>query len=613
MAGCLFLAALPAQAAPPLNLDFETRGDDPETPEGWFVGGAGYEVKLDEASARSGKVGLRMTRKKPGGFGVATGSLPAAVAKGKKVRLGGEIKTEDVKGGYAGLWLRVDGPDNQVLGFDNMAVRIKDGKTAEDDRGVKGTTDWKRYTIEVDVDPRVTNINFGCLLTGDGTARFDNLSVDLDGKPYDEAGKAAQAALALKPEQLAWLKENAVPFATDEAGHGFDDLKPLRAMIGDARVVALGEGTHGTAEFFRMKHRLTEFLAAEMGFTVFAIEASMPETYRVNDYVLKGEGDPKELLSGMYFWTWNTQEVLDLILWMREFNKAGKGRVEFLGFDMQEPKLAAANVRAFVAKADPDYLKTLDEAYDGLKSYHKLQRDASPRQPGGEGPGAVAAIATRLEVGKLSGRVGEVLKHLEGERDRLAAAGDPKAVDWAIQNARVVTQAVTMITAGPSHRDRCMAENVDWILAQHPPGTKVVLWAHNGHVARSKNAMGGFLARRHPTDMAVVGFAFHEGRYNAFARMWGGLKANDARPSEPGSVEHALHQTGLPRAAVDLRGASKTSPGSAWLAGPLEHRSIGALHVESAFFPAVLPEEYDVLIFFDKTSPSKLLPFVGRD
>jgi hypothetical protein len=71
---------------------------------------------------------------------------------------------------------------------------------------------------------------------------------------------------------------------------------------------------------------MLEFLATEMGFTIFSIEANMPEAYRLNDYVLNGNGDPAKLIKGMYFWTWDTQEVLDMVLWMREFNKSGKGR-----------------------------------------------------------------------------------------------------------------------------------------------------------------------------------------------------------------------------------------------------------------------------------------------
>src|SRR3954470_14494094 len=128
--------------------------------------------------------------------------------------------------------------------------------------------------------------------------------------------------------QLAWLKANAIEISTVDAGTGFADLQKLKAAVGAARIVSLGEATHGTREIFQMKHRLTEFLAAELGFTIFSIEANMPEAYRLNDYVLSGKGDPKALLQGMYFWTWNTEEVLALIEWMRQFNAAGKGRMQ---------------------------------------------------------------------------------------------------------------------------------------------------------------------------------------------------------------------------------------------------------------------------------------------
>lgn len=163
---------------------------------------------------------------------------------------------------------------------------------------------------------------------------------------------------------VEWMRAHAVPLATPEPGRGFTDMQPLKKVIGNARIVALGEATHGTREFFQLKHRMLEFLATEMGFCIFSIEANMPEAYRLNDYVLTGKGDPKQLLKGMYFWTWDTQEVLDMILWMREFNKSGKGRVEFTGFDMQTPNVAMDIVRDFVVKTDPDYGAALRQASD---------------------------------------------------------------------------------------------------------------------------------------------------------------------------------------------------------------------------------------------------------
>ncbi len=159
---------------------------------------------------------------------------------------------------------------------------------------------------------------------------------------------------------VEWIAGHAIPLSTVEARHGFADLQPLKKVIGDARIVELGEATHGTREFFQLKHRMLEFLATEMGFTIFSIEANMPEAYKLNDYVVDGKGDPAALLKGMYFWTWDTEEVLDMIRWMREFNQSGKGHVEFTGFDMQNISVAGPIVREFVSKYDPEFEATVN-------------------------------------------------------------------------------------------------------------------------------------------------------------------------------------------------------------------------------------------------------------
>jgi len=170
-------------------------------------------------------------------------------------------------------------------------------------------------------------------------------------------------AAAQEPSSVRdWIARNAIRLTTPEAGHGFDDMQPLKKVVGDARIVELGEATHGSREFFQLKHRMVEFLATQMGFTIFGIEANMPEAYRLNDYVLTGKGDPAALIKGMYFWTWNTQEVLAMVQWMREFNASGKGRIQFTGFDMQTPDVAAKIVGDFVAAHDPEYSDTLAKA-----------------------------------------------------------------------------------------------------------------------------------------------------------------------------------------------------------------------------------------------------------
>jgi erythromycin esterase-like protein len=188
---------------------------------------------------------------------------------------------------------------------------------------------------------------------------------------------AAVALLAVangdEDVRIAWLDEHAVPLAGCEAEHGFDDLAPLAAMIGDARIVGLGESTHGTREHFQMKHRLVEYLVEELGFSWFAIEASTPEAHRLDAYVLGGDGDPEALIRGMYFWTWTTEEVLAMVEWMRAYNARSDQKIHFTGFDMQTPDVAADEVIRFLREVESATADRAAEQYANI-----VKADAGP-------------------------------------------------------------------------------------------------------------------------------------------------------------------------------------------------------------------------------------------
>lgn len=208
---------------------------------------------------------------------------------------------------------------------------------------------------------------------------------------------------AIPAEATSWVKQHAIPFKTAEAGNGFDDLRPLKAIIGDARIVSLGEPTHGTREAFQMKHRLMEFLATEMGFTIFSIEANMPESYDLNQYVIDGKGDPKRLIGGMYFWTWNTEEVLGMVEWMRTFNLAAAAKddrpIQFTGFDMQTSAVAGGIVRDAVSKHLPDLSEEVTGAYKLVEG----ARFSSPKSAFGVATGTFPVEAARGKKVTFSG------------------------------------------------------------------------------------------------------------------------------------------------------------------------------------------------------------------
>lgn len=178
------------------------------------------------------------------------------------------------------------------------------------------------------------------------------------------------AAFAEPPQESSvaarWIRDHAIEVKTPVAGNGFDDLEPLKGVIGNARIVGLGEPTHGTREAFQFKHRLLEFLVEKMGFTIFAIEANMPESYALTRYIQGGDGDPRKLIDGMYFWTWNTEEVFQMVEWMRAWNAAHPGRtpLQFTGFDMQNSTVAGKIAGDFLKAHAPDLAARAEKAFE---------------------------------------------------------------------------------------------------------------------------------------------------------------------------------------------------------------------------------------------------------
>jgi erythromycin esterase len=155
-------------------------------------------------------------------------------------------------------------------------------------------------------------------------------------------------------EAHAWVRSSAMPLASVEAGNGFatsSRCAPSSAMPASSRSA---RPRTARANSSSLKHRLLEYCVSELGFTIFGIEASYPECLRINDYVLHGTGNPLDALASQRFWTWDTEEVLALIEWMRVWNSAHARKVKFYGFDMQFPTEAALRLLDYLKRVAPD-------------------------------------------------------------------------------------------------------------------------------------------------------------------------------------------------------------------------------------------------------------------
>ncbi|QSQ22666.1 erythromycin esterase family protein [Pyxidicoccus parkwayensis] len=409
------------------------------------------------------------------------------------------------------------------------------------------------------------------------------------------------------PEVVSWVKQSLVPLSTVEAGHGFADLQPLKPWLAQARVVALGEATHGTREFFQLKHRLLEFLATELGFTVFAIEASFGEALALNDYVLTGKGDPAKGLAGLSFWTWDTEEVLALIRWMRAYNADPRHprKLKFYGVDMQATAASAQAVLDFFAQADPAF-------------HQRLAGPLAPFLDKQQGP-----ELRQVETGKvLAGLVADIEARLRQLPTRKTSA---KAQALVARHARVLGQfaeAVVSQFADDGHRDLAMAENARWILEHEGPEARMVLWAHNAHVAatgpQGVTPMGQHLREALGPRLYVFGFAFNQGEFQAVHvpsepnEERRGLSVHSLPAAEIGTLEGALALAQVPTFALDLRGLPRGGGVSEFFMHPRYTRNYGAV-----FSKAIQPRSvraasaYDGLLFVEHTQAAVPTP-TGR-
>ena len=442
-----------------------------------------------------------------------------------------------------------------------------------------------------------------------GTYRIDVGAFDKNAKParyearIDElmsaeeysAHRAKELALAEKAAQE--VARVAIPLRTTEPGQRFDDLQPLRRTIGNSNLVLLGEATHGTHEFFQLKHRLLEFLVTQMGFTVFCLEATMAEAFDINDYVLTGNGDARKALSALYFWAWNTEEVLEMIEWMRRYNAdpLHRRKVKFYGFDMQQPVRAAKVTLAYLSVVDPN---TATEAAEWVQIFaNPVANGDFDRFTPEKKEAALAAVRM-------------VLKRFDERKQVYIKKSSTAAWTFARQHTQLLAQNIELRNGDPtgSTRDRSMAENIRWILQREGQDTRMVVWAHNDHVATDLNSMGTFLRNMFGKQMRVFGFAFNRGSFQAM-EPGVGLHSFTVPAAPADSFDAIVAKANVPLVMIDFHALPAGSALSTWLREPRVTRDIGAVYRESDansyLVKRSILDRYDALFFANETTAAR--------
>jgi protein-L-isoaspartate(D-aspartate) O-methyltransferase len=423
--------------------------------------------------------------------------------------------------------------------------------------------------------------------------------------------------------QLIAASAQPLPEIEDEAfAEAFD-------RFADARVVLLGESSHGTSEFYRARAAITRRLIERHGFSIVAVEADWPDAASLDRYVRhrskrEGEGAAEQDAPFQRFptWMWRNTDVDEFVRWLRGWNqgRAYEGMTGFYGLDLYN---LAASIRAvidFLDEADPKAARVARERYGCLQPWS--------RDPAAYGRMAITEGYGRCETGAVA-----MLRDLLERRMNCLSEECDEWLD-AAANARLIANAeryyrVMYYRSADSWnlRDTHMFETLCQLLEAKGPDSKAVVWAHNSHIGnaaftemgqmREELNIGQLVKERFGDSSRLIGFGTHAGTVAAATDWDEPMEVKAVRPSLPESYERLCHESGIERFLLDLRDGEAAEA----LAEPRLERFIGVIYRPeterwSHYSEAELSRQFDAWVWFDETeavTPLGEEPTAGED
>lgn len=427
-----------------------------------------------------------------------------------------------------------------------------------------------------------------------------------DGRPDDPP---TDTPGGVDPAVVAGIERQAVPIEDVDPDAADGDLSAVASHLADARIVGMGEATHGTWEFHAIRHRLVRTLITEHGLRAVALEDNFGSLRTVDRYVRHGEGDLDAAMAAIGSYLFHTAEVRSMFRWLRSYNEGRPtdDRVGVYGIDMQTPDESATRVRSYLEQVDPAYLDTVDERLNEVE-------------------GSVDREFVESEVERLLDTATELRSRLEDRREAYVDASSQSAWQLALRHVRIIEQNGLW---GEAHlegengkerllmafdvRDEMMAENASWV-AEFVDGP-MAFWAHNMHVKRGTRregpdgelppAQGEFLAREHGSDYYPLMLAFGSGSFTARFST-GSLGSADIDEPADGTVAEVCTEVEHPRFFLDFDAASADADVANWLDRTHALHSVGLLWGGGIDAKEFQPRTgADGLIFVEETTPTE--------
>ena len=389
-----------------------------------------------------------------------------------------------------------------------------------------------------------------------------------------------------------------------------EDLSFLDAWA-DVKLIGLGEATHGGREFFQYKHRLFQYFVENFGHSIFGFEADFAESIYINNHLLNGLGDISEIMiARMHFWTWQTEEVRDLLLWMRAYNvQHADNPLQYFGFDCQFMTYQGPLLRSYLLSRDSDFAAEVAEVINPIVSANENE---------------YAGIDDEQFL-NWQEELNQLLIGFDERKEEFVASSDPQRFAihrHLIRNLQQTLDVNYYQSIGDNslnYRDAYMAENAIWISENIADNGKVSLWGHNAHMAKDPGygiggSMGNQLRRQVRDDYQVMGFGFSKGEFTAVTLVNGNYtnlatQRITVEPLKP-SFNFLFHHASVADFYINPKELQQNEPWKSYLISPRRFLSIGSIYNNQAgtYYRSVdLDFAYDGIIYLRETMASVLL------
>lgn len=416
-------------------------------------------------------------------------------------------------------------------------------------------------------------------------------------------------------EELEKIRESAFELTGSRR-----DYDPLMTMIGDAPIVMIGEASHGTHEFYRVRAEITQRLIAEKDFKAVAVEADWPDAYRVNRWV-RGHSDDRNAEEALAdfrrfpTWMWRNRDVVDFAGWLRQFNdhfSTDEEKAGFYGIDLYSLYTSIEAVISYLDQVDPEAAKRARHRYSCFEHFGDDSQAYGYATTLGHAEPCENEVVAQLQ--ELQRKAAEYAKR-DGQIP-------PDEVFFAEQNARLVKNAEeyyrSMFRGRVSSwnlRDTHMAETVDALvrhLEQKGQAARVVVWAHNSHLGdaratemgrRGELNVGQLLRERYGDAARSIGFTTYEGTVTASSDWDAPAERKKVRPGLEGSWEKLLHAVSPTNFGLVLR----DRPIARVFDRYRLERAIGVIYAPatermSHYFDASLSRQFDAVLHYDRSN-----------